>query len=863
MSADPSEAAGRWERVTCIFERALEVPSDERAAWLAVEAGDDAAVLEAVRRMLAADAEDGGVLDDGVAPAAHLVLEPETSLAPGSRVGAFDIVGELGRGGMGVVYAGRDRHLDRPVALKFVRARRDGGRGEAERVLAEAKAASALDHPNVATIYQIGETDDGRYFIAMQRYEGATLRSRLEGGPLPPPEALAIALQVASGLAAAHRAGIVHRDVTPYNVFLTADGPAKLLDFGIASLRGPSEVGPEAAGAARGTIGYMSPEQARGMPTDARTDVWSLGIVLYRMLTGELPYSGDTPAAVLAEIQGSDPAPRLTGRSGIPRKLARVVDRALSRDPDHRYADAREMLQALERAEPVRGTVRALFALAAVAVVTLVLALTIPGQAGSDWPALASGGRTVAILPATPPPSDSAGDYLAAGMTDELTDRLARLRHVRVKGPRAVSGSGVDLASVPQSVGRALGVDYVVASDFRRVDSLLVISLRLFEAREGFQLWANDYAGGAGGLLALQDTIVRDVARAVAGELSTEERAALGARLTSSPLAYDHFLRGNYLLGKRTPAAVLDAVGEYGIAVEADARFAEAFAGQAYAHLLFLDWGWPYPGRTRAELLEVTRALIDRALELDPGSARVWLTRAYERVVSDPIRFEGALAAFERSLEIDSLDAEAHHQYGQTLMALGRYEDAVDAYMRALELEPARPMTLVPLAAIARQRGRRAEAMRWADSAVTVTRTVPAPYALAVRAHIALHLDDPVAARRDAERALDLDDSYPPPALSVLAVSLPRLGEGAKARSTLRQLMETIDQSTPTPTDVRFVSSALFALGRSEDALTLMERARPRGALLWFYLQSRDFDAYRSRARFQVVEREADPRALP
>lgn len=858
---EPEDAAERWERIAGLFERALELSPDDRGGWLLAEVGEEPAVLHAVRRMLAADAEQGGLLDEGLAAVAPLALEPELFLTPGTRVGAFDIVGELGRGGMGVVYAGRDRHLDRPVALKFVRARPHGERGETEALLAEAKAASALDHPNVASVYQVGETEDGRYFIAMPRYDGETLRSRIERGPVPPPEALPIIRQIAAGLAAAHRIGIVHRDVTPNNVFLTSDGQAKLLDFGIASLVGRTGPASGAPGTFHGTKGYMSPERAVGMDADARSDVWSLGAILYRMLTGELPVEGAKKSAAVPATGGMPGPAQLVKRSDIPANLAGVLERALTHDPAGRYADAGQMLRALDQLEPARRGMRLGLMLATVLTVGALLVLTLPVESESDWPAGPSAGRTVAILPATPTDTDSADAYLAVGMTDRLTDRLAQLRHVRVKGPRTVSGSGTNLRSPPPAVGRALGVDYVVASEFQRADSLLVVSLRLFDAREGFQVWTDDYAVGADGLLVLQDSIVRDVARAVAGELSAEERAALGARLTSSPLAYDHFLRANYLLGKRTPASVRDAEGEYLIAIDSDPRFAEALAGQAYARLLFLDWGWSYAGHTRGELLEVTRALVERALELDPGSARVWLARAYERVVTDPIRFSGALDAFERSLRIDSLNPEARHQHGQTLMLLGRYEEAKQEYLGALQLEPARPMTLVPLAAIAQQMGQPEEALRWADSAVATTTSVPAPYALAVRASIVLQQGDPAAARRDAERALELDDSYPPPALSVLAVALSRLGQDEEARAVLHQTMETIDPAEPTPTDARFVSSALFALGRVDDALTLIERARPRGAQLWFYLQSRDFDSYRSLPRFHAVEREADPRA--
>ena len=847
----PPIAPADWLLMREWFDRATSLPLAERQAWLDSLAATPHLVAT-LRQMLAADAADAGVLDGGIAPAAHLVLEPETALPPGTAVGAFDIIGELDRGGMGIVYAARDRHLDRAVALKFIQAGAD--RDEAQRVLAEARAASALDHPNVSAIYQVGETDDGHYFIAMPRYEGETLGARLKRGVLPVSDALAIARGVAEGLAAAHRAGIVHRDVTPGNIFLTADGSVKLLDFGLATLA----MGRTNADPGAGTVPYMSPEQARGEATDARTDVWSLGVVLFRMVTGKLPFTGSTPAEVLTAICGPDPAPPVPGRQGTPRRLARVVGRALRKEPTERFADAGALLKSLaSERSPLAG--RWLPAAAGLSLVGAAIATPLLRSDPKAGSATRFGASTLAVLPPSLASGDSADQYLADGVAAELTSRLAKLRRLRVKGPRAAAAATDDTTDSPQALGVALGVNYLVESRVGRQDSLMIVSLRLVDASEGFQLWSEDYAFGSGDLLALQDSIARDVAVAVAGELSAGERQALRARATASPMAYDAYLRGNYLMAKRTPTAVAEAIQHFGTAAELDSRFAEALAQGAYARTLFVDWGWLLPGRSLQDLVVEARALTDRAVALDPRSPVAWLARAYLHVAEDPFHFEGALPAFERSLALDSLNAEAHHQYGQALMALGRYPDAVAAYERALELDPARPMTLVPLAAIAVQRADTAAALRWADSAVAVTRLVPAPYALAVRGHLALRTGDAARALDDARRALDLDDSYPAPALSVMAVALAELGRRQQAQAALEQLLTSIDLLHPTPTDVRFAASALFQLGRPDDALGLIERAAPRGAQLWFYLRSADFDPYRALPRFGAVERDADP----
>jgi tetratricopeptide (TPR) repeat protein len=357
--------------------------------------------------------------------------------------------------------------------------------------------------------------------------------------------------------------------------------------------------------------------------------------------------------------------------------------------------------------------------------------------------------------------------------------------------------------------------------------------------------------------------MVRDIAAAVAGELSSAERAALASRPSSSPEAYDHFLRANHGFRARTPASMREAIREYGLAVARDPRFAEAVALGGYAHLVYLDWGWPFPDRTRAELLAAARSLAARAMEIDPGSPEVWLTQAYLRVLDDPLRHAGAPEAFARSLQLDPLSAEAHHQQGQTLMVLGRDREAIAAYHRALALEPGRPMTLVPIAAINSNMGARREAKRWIDSAMAVAGSVPAPYALAVWGDFTLGWGDAKAAESAARRALAMDDSYSAPALAVLAGAQARQGRTAEANASLARALATIDTLRPSATDARFVAPALLALGREDEALTLLERVRPRGAQLWFYLRSRSFDPVRRHPRFEALWRETDPRAAP
>jgi tetratricopeptide (TPR) repeat protein len=337
MTAQPS-----WERVAALFDQALERPQPERAAWLAAACGDDEALRREVEQLLAAHDRAEGVLDrplDSVA--AEAIDEAQNPAAPDEQVGPYRIVSEIGRGGMGVVYKAEDPRLGRYVALKFLSPDLTGSAQAKRRLLAEARAASVLDHPNICTVYDVGETGDKGLFFAMAYYEGQTLGERLEQGPLSVNEALGIGMQVAAALDHAHQAGVVHRDVKPSNIFLTTRGEAKVLDFGLAKQGWSTLTDP---GTRIGTLAYMSPEQAMGKPVDHRTDLWSLGVVLYEMVAGRKPFQGENGQALLYAILNE---PLLTERP-LPAAWSRIVQRALEKQPEHRYQSARDLREELQ-----------------------------------------------------------------------------------------------------------------------------------------------------------------------------------------------------------------------------------------------------------------------------------------------------------------------------------------------------------------------------------------------------------------------------------------------------------------------------------------------------------------------------------
>jgi serine/threonine-protein kinase len=355
----PGGTADRWHRVEELLGVALGRDASERDAFLDAACEGDANLRSEVDSLLAAH-ERFGVLDRlsaDVAPlASRLRGEPTPSMA-GRTIGRYQVLERVAGGGMGVVYKAVDERLARTVALKFLHPRFDTDDSAAERFRLEARAVAALEHPNICTVHEIGETDDGQLYLAMPLYDGETLQQRIGRGPLPVPEAVSIAVQIARGLAKAHARGIVHRDIKPSNVLVTRDGVVKVLDFGIAKLADVTLTG--TAPGPLGTVAYMSPEQLRGERVDPRTDVWSLGVVLYEMLAGQRPFDGDAASAVSVSIQHAEPTSLTTHRSDVPAALDRVVTRSLAKSPDARYPSMQELERDLgaRSAPDVRGSV--------------------------------------------------------------------------------------------------------------------------------------------------------------------------------------------------------------------------------------------------------------------------------------------------------------------------------------------------------------------------------------------------------------------------------------------------------------------------------------------------------------------------
>ena len=829
-----------------IFERVLEASPDVRDQLTRDETENDPEIAAIVRGMLMGDASAADLLDDGIGALAHLAVEPghveSTELSPGDRIGDFEIIAELGRGGMGIVYAARDRTLGRVAALKLLPASDAIDSAASERLIAEAQAASALDHPNVATIYQIGETHDGHRFIAMARYEGETLRDRLARGPLAAREAFDITRSVVSGLAAVHSAGLVHGDVKPENIFLTRQGLVKLLDFGIATLAGSPREAPT-----RGTVLYMSPELARRQPADARSDVWSLGVVLYEMLVGKPPYTGDTAAEILGQIADPSPVRLPPVIRKIPAAAIATIERALDKDPQKRYSNGSEFFEELHRVHGLwsrPGNLRIGIAVAAVIAIGAV-SITLLNDARVATPEMPQ----LTVLPVVGDSSDHEATELASALSGEIAARVVGLGRVRVVPLRKDSAGYV--------VSRP-GL-YLLSLVIQRDPIGPVLEVSLEESNTSRTMWSDRRGFDRKELRELGRDVVIGVLHALGHPVTERERGIIGNGFPSSAEAYEEYLRGNRLLLLRTPPAVESALVRYRRASRLDTTFAGAFARQSYAYSVLLEWGWKPSPLVPADPLVEGLALANRATMLDSTSADAWLAQAYILVQRDPRLFAGAVEAFQRAISLDPYNAEAFHQYGQTLTALGRYPEALAAYRRALDLEPDRAMSLVPMAAIYKRQGRLAESLRLLDSAVSAGPRVP--YARAARSTSRTLAGNAKGARDDAEIALGLDSNYRIPPLAALARALWLSGDSLAALARLREAEQSVaNPSAPSPTEAYWIAMAEVAGGRTERATALLRDARPKGAWLWFYFQGPELDELRKVPAVAALLADVDPR---
>jgi len=607
----------------------------------------------------------------------------------GTRIGPYRLVEEVGAGSMGVVYRARDERLQRDVAIKLLPP--SSLHGEAARRLfqREARALSQLNHPGIATIHDF-RSEDGVDFLVMEYVAGESLDQRLGHGPLPEAETIALGVQLADGLAAAHRQGVIHRDMKPGNLRMTSDGRLKILDFGLArwaaaETDSASSVAVTAAGALVGTPAYIAPELLQGAVASAQSDLYAAGVVLYECATGGRPFPGLPTGALLEAIQHqTPPAPR--SRARVSPALDAVIMRCLERDPTHRYASADALAAALReagagRVPPPARRARAI-AIAAVCVAVAAGLTAVWWWSDQLRPATAAGMRSLAVLPLGNPSNDPEQEYLADGMTEELITQLSHIRALRVISLTSVMRYKHSRRSMPE-IARELNVDGVIDGSLLNSHGRLRTTVHLIAARRDEHLWSGEYTGDTTDAFALQSRVASAIAHEIQVRLSPAERTRLQAPRPIDPLAYEFYLRGRYQWNRRTGAGLRLSVDYFERAIRRDSLFALAHAGLADAWAEIGLYGLTTPRDARARAMREAALAVALAPELP--EAHTSLAHVLHNFDWD---WDGADREYARAIALNPGNAVAHHWRAHLLAQRGRFGAARTEIRRALRLDP-------------------------------------------------------------------------------------------------------------------------------------------------------------------------------
>ena len=770
----------------------------------------------------------------------------------GETISHYEILEKLGEGGMGVVYKARDTKLGREVAIKFLPPHMSADKEAKKRFIQEAKSASAIDHNHICTIYEIDETDDGSTFIVMAFYEGETLRKRIDRGGIAIDEALEIISQAAAGLAKAHGKGIVHRDIKPQNILLTRDGEVKIIDFGLAKLAGRTKLTRE--GSTLGTAAYMSPEQARGGDVDHRSDIFSLGTILYETLVGEPPFKGEHEAAMLYGIVHEEHKPLPDEIPAAIPGLREIVDRALAKDPADRYQQAEELRSDLLRLLGDTGristasgsSVRAAgsssrkraytyIGLAVVAAIVLsAIYFLIPrDQAQADR-------RSIAVLPFKNIVTEPGYEWFGDGMREAIIGHLTKIKDLKVIS-NASASKFRDTDLTPGEIAEQLDVATILEGSVQQIGGRMQLMIKLIDARTDDYIWAEDYDRDMEDIFAVQTDIALNVVEQLRVTLSSEVEQRIEARPTENIEAYKLLMKGQEQWNKRTHEDRLQALAIYEEAIKVDPDYAEAHARLAISCVLITFYAYLPP----KEMMPKAKEYALKALELDETNVL-----AHNALAMVKSFFEWDLKEAEkqwkRFIELNPGDSRGHFGRGWTLMYLRRSDEAVAEYRKGLELNPQVVGLQQNMGEMLYYCRRYDESIEESLRAIDMNPNFPQSHMFLGAAYHEKGMDREAIAELDKEQEMSRGEK--PEVENWIGTAYAMVGEYDKARAVLAHLYEMSEDRWVSPVSFANIH---FALGEADRGFEYLDRAvEERDSRLVYILVHPVYDSVKDDPRY-------------